>query len=83
MTELTLILPDELMNRLQDEAHYRQLSLDDVVRTAIIHFFDEDEPTKQEILAGLREAMQDALAGRVRPAHEMLDELDREMDDNP
>ena len=80
MTELTLKIPDELLERLQDEADLRQIPLDDLVQTAIVHYFDEDEPTKEEILAGIREAMQDVLDGRVRSAREFLDEL--EMDDN-
>ena len=75
MIELTLTMPDDLIERLQDEAKRRHVTLDDVIRTAILHFFDEDEPTKAEILAGLREAMEDALAGRVLPAHEVLDEF--------
>jgi predicted transcriptional regulator len=80
MTELTLKIPDELLERLQDEATFRQIALDDLVRTALTYYFDESEPTKEEILAGIREGMQDALAGRVRPAREFLDEL--EMDDD-
>ena len=80
MTELSLKLPEELLERLQDEAIQRQITLDDLVHTAIVHYFDEDEPTKEEILAGLREAMQDALSGNVRPARDFLDEL--EMDEN-
>jgi predicted transcriptional regulator len=80
MSALILKLPNELLERLQDEATRRQVALDDLVKTAIIYYFDEDEPSKEEILAGIREAMQDALTGRVRPAHEFLDEL--EMDEN-
>lgn len=74
MTELTLTIPDKLLERLQDEANFRQIPIDDLVQTALVHYFDEDEPTKEEILAGVREAIQDVLAGRVRPAREFLEE---------
>ena len=40
------------------------------------------EPTKAEILADLRQAFKEALAGDLRPALEVLDEIDREIKDN-
>ena len=40
------------------------------------------EPTKAEILADLRQALKEALAGDLRPALEVLDEIDREIKDN-
>lgn len=40
------------------------------------------EPTKAEILADLRQALKEALAGDLRPALEVLDEIDREIRDN-
>ncbi len=40
------------------------------------------EPTKAEILADLRQAFQEALAGDLRPALEVLDEIDNEITDH-
>ncbi len=42
----------------------------------------EAEPPKAEILADLRQAFQEALAGDLRPALEVLDEIDSEIRDH-
>jgi predicted transcriptional regulator len=81
MTEVTLQLPDEVMARLRDEAERLNKPLESVIGTAILYFLD-DEPTEEEILAGLRTGMQQALAGDYRPAREVLDEIDREVSDD-
>jgi predicted transcriptional regulator len=75
MSELTLQLSDEVLNRLQIEAKRQQIPLTDLVREVIESYLDEDEPTKEEVLADLREAMRDALAGRTLPADELIAEL--------
>jgi hypothetical protein len=41
----------------------------------------DDEPTKEEILASIKRGFQQALRGEGRPALEVLDELDREVED--
>ena len=41
-----------------------------------------DEETNDEILADLRQAFQEALAGNLRPALEVLDEIDNEITDH-
>ena len=41
-----------------------------------------DEETNDEILADLRQAFQEALAGNLRPALEVLDEIDNETTDH-
>ncbi len=79
MTELTLHLSDEMLERLRGEAERLNLPLDAVINTAIEVYLDDDEPTKEEILNSLRESMRDALAGRVRPAREVLAELRQEI----
>ena len=40
------------------------------------------EPTKEELIADLKEALQEALAGEGRDAFEFLDELDHELMSN-
>ena len=47
-----------------------------------ITHIDAAEPTKVEILADLRQALTEALAGDFRPALEVLDEMDSEIADN-
>ena len=40
---------------------------------------DEEDLTKAEIIASLRQALKELKAGKGRPALEVLDEIDREM----
>lgn len=80
MTQVILQLSDEMLQRLRDEAQRLNMPLEAVINTAITHYFEEDEPDEAEILAGLRQAMIDALAGNVRPADEVLAELIEEFD---
>ena len=81
-SEPSLQLPDDVLTRLQSEARRQHVPLDDLVRAAIEAHLKEEEPTKEAILESLRQAMGDALAGRVRPACVVLAELRREIEDN-
>lgn len=81
MTEVTVQLPDEVLQRLNEEAQRRNLPLEAVISTAIAYYLD-DEPTDDEILAGLRRSMRQVLAGEYRPAHDVLDEIEREAVDD-
>jgi predicted transcriptional regulator len=76
--DLKVELPDKIFQRLQDEAQRRNLPLDEMVSAALLDYFDE--PSDEEILNTIRESMQDALAGRVRPIDEVLAELKQEFD---
>lgn len=78
MTEVTVQLSDEVLDRLQDEARRLNMPVESVISAAILHFPDDDEPAEAEILAGLRRSMEQALAGTSRPAHDVLDEIERE-----
>lgn len=82
MSEITVQISDDVLARLQDEAKRLNKPLEAVVNTAILYFLDDEEPTEEEILASLRAGMQQALAGNYRPAREVLDEIDREIDDD-
>jgi len=75
MVEFTLKLPDEVLSRLESEAKRQQIPVNDLVREVIETYLDEDEPTKEELLADLRQSMIDAIAGRTRPADEVIEEL--------
>jgi predicted transcriptional regulator len=76
MSELTLQLPEDVINRLQSEAERQHVPLNDLVRQAIESYLG-GEPTKDELLEDLRQSMLDALAGRTRPADEVIEELRR------
>ncbi len=41
-----------------------------------------DEPTKEEILEGIRIGMRQALAGETTPVKQLFDEVRRELEDN-
>lgn len=82
MTELKLKLPDDIVARLQAEASRRNVSTDIIIGAALERYLDDDEPTKEEILNSLRISMQEVREGNVRPAHDVLDELEREMLDD-
>ena len=75
MTEITLQLPDEIVERLRHEALRLNIPLESVINTAIAHYLEDDEPDEAEILTGLRQSMID-----VRPADEVLAELKQEFD---
>ncbi len=71
--ELKLTLSETILAQLRDIAQQRGLSVDAIVSEVVEDFFDD--PTDEEILQGIREGMLDALAGRTRPAREVLAEL--------
>ena len=78
MSVLALQLPDEVLSRLQRAAERQKIPVGDLVREAIESYLDEEgEPTKEALLEDLRQSMRDALAGRTRPADEVLGELQR------
>jgi predicted transcriptional regulator len=74
--ELKLSLSDEVLEYLRREAGSRKVSLDIVVSDVLADYFDE--PSEEQILASIKRGMQQALRGEGRPAHEVLDELERE-----
>jgi len=80
MSEMILQLPREMEDRLHEAAERHHMPVDELVKEAIaIYLDDEDEPTNEEILANLREAMRDALAGKGRPAREVIAEIRAEL----
>lgn len=42
----------------------------------------DDEPTKEDILEGIRIGMRQALAGETTPVKQLFDEVRRELEDN-
>jgi plasmid stability protein len=81
MSKLTIQLPDKLVQRLQDEAERQQVSVSELVQAILEQYLDdEDEPTKEEILADLRETFRQIFAGEEgRPIDEVLDEIRQEL----
>ena len=93
MSELTLQLPDDVIERLNSEAERQQIPLNELVIEALEFYLedegdltDDDEPTKAELLEDLRQSFLDAFAGRTYPADELIEELRRkygtDADDN-
>ena len=85
--ELTTLLPPKMMERLQAEAERQQLPLPELVRDAIETYLEEieeifEDTPDEKILADLKEALGDALAGRTRPIEELFAEVDQEMADD-
>lgn len=84
MQAITVMLPVNVVERLQEEAKQEQIQVSDLVREVIEAYLDdepeyEDTPD-EEILASLKEAFADALDGHTRPAREVLEELRRELE---
>jgi predicted transcriptional regulator len=78
--DVKLNVSEDVLDYLQREAGNRRMSLDAVVSAVLADYFDD--PTEEAILAGLKRSMEQVLAGEYRPAHEVLDEIEREMGDD-
>jgi predicted transcriptional regulator len=84
MSHITIELPETLMALLQAEAEKQQISVNTLIQDAIMEYLYGEEPEyedtpDEEILAGLREALEDVKAGRIRPIEELFAEVDAEM----
>jgi len=75
--DVKLELSQEVAGYLQEEAGNRGLSLDQVVSDVLTDYFAE--LTEDEILESIRIGMRQALAGKGRPAREVLAEIEREV----
>lgn len=76
--EIKLKLSDEVLAYLQRESKNRKVPLDDVVSDVLADYFEE--PTHEELIAGLKRSLEQVLAGDYRPAREFLDEIDNDAD---
>ena len=76
LREVKLNLSHEVLEYLENEAVRRQMPLDKLVSEVLEDYFDD--PGDEEILQSLGRGIKQALAGHVRPAHEVLDEIERE-----
>lgn len=74
MPKISFRIDNDLLDRLREEAERLDLPLAVFIRSALEQYFD-DEPTDEEILQNLREAMIDVLEGRTYPIREVLNEL--------
>lgn len=82
MTTITIELTDDVIQKLQARADNQQIPLKDYIQSALAEAIDDDEPTDEEILATLKEAFLEAIHGDMgRPAHEVLDELEQEVEE--
>lgn len=76
--DIKLKLSDEVLAYLQRESQDRKVPLDDVVSDVLTDYFDE--PTHEELIAGLKRSLEQVIAGDYRPAREFLDEIDNDAD---
>lgn len=88
--ELGQLLSPQLLARLREEAEYQQSALGDLVRKAIedyIAALDDDaeieDTPDEEILASFKQAWHEAMTGQTRPVREMLEEIRRELGEEP
>lgn len=78
--DVKLNVSEEVMAYLRGEAERRKVALDEIVSEVLTDYFDD--PTHEELLAGLKRSFEQVLAGDYRPAREFLDELDSETGDH-
>lgn len=76
--EIKLKLSDEVMAYLERESKNRKVPLGDVVSDVLADYFEE--PTHEELIAGLKRSLEQVVAGDYRPAREFLDEIDHDAD---
>lgn len=74
---LDLDFSPQTLERLQTHATDLNLSLEQVITLAVEDFLEDD--SDEEILAGIRQGMLDALAGNTIPADQALADLKREL----
>jgi len=80
---LTLKLTPEMAKRLEEMAQAQQRSLIEVAQetfeSAVLSDDEDDEEweedSNEDILAGLRESLEDMKAGRMRDAREVIEEI--------
>jgi predicted transcriptional regulator len=73
MTELTIQLPEDLIDRIRTKAAHEHISADVIVQSALAVYLDEieDDPTDEDILKSIEQSLIDAKAGRVRSYDEL------------
>lgn len=78
MTEVTIQLPDELMERLRLKAEHEQVSAEMIIRSALAVYLDDDEPTDVDILNSIEQSLLDVKEGRVHSYEELMTYLKEE-----
>lgn len=77
--QITIQLPDELQQQLISLAQQRNISLENMIVQSLaqsIRQIDDDDEPKEVVLANLRQSLQDAKEGKVRPVSELWDGID-------
>lgn len=64
---------------MHSDTHDPTVNLQDKSQRAAVQLSDSRnrEPTKEEILEGMKKGYQEALAGEYRPIEELLDDLEK------
>lgn len=78
---VTLQLPAEIIRHYEEQAEAEQRTLAEVLQETLVSAVDEEdweETPDEEILADLRQSLEDLKAGRLIDAHEALKELKKQ-----
>jgi len=76
---VTLELPAEIMKRFEERAQEERRPLVDLLRERLVSTFDGDDEMEdtpdEEILADLRQSLEEFRTGQTRPIEELFDEI--------
>ena len=76
---LTIQIPDDLEQQLTLQAETLNLSLEEFILqflAQVIPLNDPDDEPRESVLAGLRQAWQEARAGQTIPLEQLWDDID-------
>lgn len=83
MRELTIHLPESILERLENIAQDQHTPLEQVVQTVLSDFIEQEEdgidPTLDEILGMIEESEQEIKEGRVKTLDQVLAEIRTEL----
>ncbi|HRF94942.1 MAG TPA: hypothetical protein PLZ51_07105 [Aggregatilineales bacterium] len=82
MTNFIVTLSDDLIKSVNIKAQEKQLSPNEIVILALDNYFaddSQDDPTTEEIIAMVEQAIEDADAGRVHTIDEFMASLEADM----
>lgn len=84
---ITLELPEELAERLEHKAEHEQRPILELVQEALENYLEDDledeleDTPDEEILKAIYEGLKDVKAGRTSLAHESLERIRRELEE--
>jgi predicted transcriptional regulator len=80
MNALIFKLPEQVLEEIEIVAGYHNLSIHQVLRNAIDAYLNPKEKTDAEILEDIRKSLKEVVAGKARPAQQVLAEIEQELE---